>query len=92
MAVDKLKLVNNLYSVVNTYTYPSNSPLIADKGASGHYLKANAPHDLASRPVAPVQVKEQNVQILQSTKGCLTDISNLIRGVQRSTHHTSIIT
>ena len=68
--MDKLKLVNNLHFIVNPYTYLSNESAISDTGASGHYLKAEAPNELASGPVAPIKVKQPNVQILNSTKGC----------------------
>ena len=69
--MDKLKLLNNLYSIVNPYTSYSNASAIADTGASGHYLKAEALRDLVSQPVAPIQVKQPNRQILHSTKGFL---------------------
>ena len=69
MVVDKLKLLNNLYYVVNPYTSHSNASAIADTGASGHYLKAEALRDLVSQPVAPIQVKQPNGQILHYTKG-----------------------
>ena len=54
MGVDELKLVNNLYSVVNSSTYISNASVISDKGASGRYLESEAPHKLVSRPVSPI--------------------------------------
>ena len=41
--VDKLKLVNKLYSVVHPSTYRSNASAISDTGASGNYLKVDAP-------------------------------------------------
>ena len=70
MGGDKLKFVNNLYCIVNPSTSLSNASEIDDAGASGHYLKAEAPHDIASRSVAPIQLKQPNGQILYSTKGC----------------------
>ena len=67
--MDRLKILNNLYSVVNPYISHSNASSIVDTGASGHYLKAEAPHELASWPVAQIQVKQPNGKILHSTKG-----------------------
>ena len=77
MGVDTLKLVHNLYSVVNTSPSRSNASALADTGASGHYLKSEAPHELASRPVAPIQAKQPNGQILHSTKVCQLPLANL---------------
>ena len=57
--MDRLKILNNLYSVVNPYTYRSNPSAIADTGALGHYMKADAPHELAPRPVATIQANNQ---------------------------------
>ena len=78
--MNKLKLVNNLYYVVNLSTSCSNTSAIADTGASLHDLKVDAPHELVSRPVAPIQVKQPNGQILQSTKGCRLALSTLTEG------------
>ena len=75
--MDKLKVVNNLYSVVHTCTLSSNSSAIADTGASGNNLKADATHDLASWPVEPIQVKQPNGQILYSTRGCQLELAIL---------------
>ena len=77
MGVDKLKLVDKLYSVVNPSTSRSNASSIADTGSSGHYLKVKAPHEIASRPVAPIQVKQPNGQILHSTKCCQLALATL---------------
>ena len=66
--MEKLKLVNKLYSIVHPSAYCSNASKIFDTGDLGQYLKADAPHDLASRPVAPIQVKQPNGQVLHSTK------------------------
>ena len=76
----KFKLLNNLYSIVHPYTYRRNSSAIADTGASGHYLKAGAPHDLASHPVSPIQVKQPNGKILNSTKGYRLAFATLPEG------------
>ena len=70
MEVDKLNLVSKLYSIFNPSTFRSNTSEISDTGASGNDLKADAPHDLASKPVAPIQANQPNGQILRSTKGC----------------------
>ena len=75
-----LKLVNNLYSVVHTSLYHSNAPAIADTGAYGHYLKADAPHDLALQPVAPIKLKQPNDQILKSTNVCRLALKKLPEG------------
>ena len=88
--VDKLKLVNNLYSILNSYTSRINASLIADTGASGYYLKADAPHNLASWPVATIQVKQPNVQILHSTKGCILALATLPEGGIESHIHTGL--
>ena len=77
MRVDKIKLVNNLYYIINPSTYCSNASEISDKGASGDYLKAEAPRELASITVAPIQVKQPNVQILHSTKVCRLELATL---------------
>ena len=77
MRLDKLKLVNNLYYVVDTSTYRGNASEIADTAASGHYLKAESPRELVSLPVAPIQVKQPNVQILHSTKVCRLELATL---------------
>ena len=82
MRVEKLKLVNNLYPVVHPSTFRSNSFVISDTGASGHYLKADAPHELASRPVAPIQVKQPNGQILHYTEGCILALVTLPEGLR----------
>ena len=37
----------------------------------------DAPHDLSIWPVAPIQVKQPNGQILQSTKGCILELTTL---------------
>ena len=58
MGVDKLKLVNKLYYLVNTYISRSNASAIAGTFSLGHYLKADAPHDLASRRVASIHVEQ----------------------------------
>ena len=55
--MEKLKLVNNLYYILHPSKYRSNASTIYDTCASGHYLKADAPHDLAIRKVAPIQSK-----------------------------------
>ena len=75
--MEKLKLVNKIYSIVHPSTSRSDTSAIYDIGASGHYLKADAPHDLALRPVATIQVKQPNGKILQSTKGCRLVLSAL---------------
>ena len=75
--MEKLKLVNNLYSLLTPYTYRGNESSIADTGASGHYLKADSPHDIAIWPVAPIQVKQPNGQILQPTKECRLTLTTL---------------
>ena len=77
MRVDKIKLVNNLYSIINPSTYCSNASEISDKGASGDYLKAEAPRELASLTVAPIQLKQPNCQILHSTKVCRLELATL---------------
>ena len=77
MGVNKFKLENNLYSVVNTYTSCSNALAIANTDNLGHYLKADALHDLASRPVAPSEVKQPKYQILYSAKYCWLALANL---------------
>ena len=77
MVLDKLKLVNNLYSVLHPSTSHSKASTIVDTGASGHYLKADAAHDLASWSVAPIQVKQTNGQILHSNKGFILALSTL---------------
>ena len=57
---------------MNPYTSRSNASAISEKVASGQYLKADALHELASRPVAPIQVKRPNGQILRFLcKTCL---------------------
>ena len=65
-----IKLVNILYSIIHPSTSRSNESAISDIGAPVHYLKADAPHALSMRTVAPIQVKQINIQILQSPKGC----------------------
>ena len=70
MEMEALKLVNNLYSVLHTYTSHINESDIADTDASVNYLKADATHDLEIRPVATIQAKQPNGQIIQSTNGC----------------------
>ena len=67
--MDKLKVVNNLYFVVHPYKSYINASSITDTGPSGQYLKSDATHNLASWPVAPIQVKQPNGQILHYTKG-----------------------
>ena len=62
--MEKIKILNNLYSLVPTYKSHSNTSAISDTGASGHYLKANAPHDIAMQLLAPIQVRQKNGQIL----------------------------
>ena len=71
MGMVKLKLVKNLYYLLPSSKSHSNESSIADTGTPGqYYLKADAPHDIEIRSVAPIQVKQPNVQILQYTKGC----------------------
>ena len=77
VGVYKLKLINNLYCVVNPSTFRSNASVISDIGASGHYLKAEAPHDIVSWPVAQIQVKQPNGQILHFTKVCWIALATL---------------
>ena len=55
-----------------------NTSAIADTGASGNYLKANAPHEIVIKLVAPIQVKQPNGQILKSAKGCRLAITTLL--------------
>ena len=84
IGVDNLKVVNNLYSVVHTsksFIYASS---ITDTGASEHYLKADATHDLASWPVEPIQVKQPNVQILHSTKVCKLVLLTIPEGAREA--------
>ena len=80
MGMAHLKLVNNPYSVLHPSTSCSNECAIADTGASGNYLKTDAPHDLAIRPVSLIQVKQPNGQILQSTKGYRLELETLPEG------------
>ena len=78
------KLLNNLYSLLHTSTSLRSKSDIAHTGALGNYLQADAPHDISIRPVAPIQAKQPNDQILQSTKGCslaLTILSDEAREV-----------
>ena len=77
MGVDKLKLVNNLYSVVNPSSSRNDESGIDDTGASGNYLKADVSHEFASWPVVPIQEKQPNVQVLHSTKVCRLALSTL---------------
>ena len=60
----KIKLLNKLYYLIPPYTYRSKPSDISDTGASGHYLKADAPHDIEICPVAPIKVKQLNRKIL----------------------------
>ena len=76
MGVDILRIVNNLYSVVHSSTSRSNASAISDTGASGYYLKVDAPHDLASRTVALIQEKQPNGKILHSTKVCRLELAH----------------
>ena len=71
------KLVNNLYSLLTTYSYHSKKSAISDTSESGHYLKANTTHDIAIQTVAPIQLKQLNVQILQYTKVCRLELTTL---------------
>ena len=75
--MNRLEFLNHLYCVVNPSTYHSNESSIYDIAASGQYLKAEAPHDLTSRTVAPIQVKQPNGPILHSTKGCQIKLAAL---------------
>ena len=77
MWMEKLKLLNNFYSVLHPYASRSNEPAIADTGASGHYLKGDAQYDTAIRLVALIQGKQPNGQILQYTKGCRLELATL---------------
>ena len=54
MGMAKLKLINKLYSILPPSTSRSNESYTADTGVSGHFLKADAPNDIAIRPVAPI--------------------------------------
>ena len=71
------KLVNNLHYVIHSSISRSNASAIADTGASRNYLKADAPHDRAIWPVAPIKTKQPNGQILKSTKGCKLELATL---------------
>ena len=84
MEMETLKLVNNLYSVLHTYTSRINESDIADTGASGHYMKSDATHELAIRPVAPIQVNQRSGQILQYTKGCRLVLKTLPEGAREA--------
>ena len=53
--MENIKLVNNIYSVLNQYTSNSKESIIADTGEPGHYLKADAQNDIAIRSVAPIR-------------------------------------
>ena len=64
----KIKLVNKLNSILHPSASLSNASPIADTSASVHYLRADAPNDLAIRPLAPIQVKQPNGQKLKFTK------------------------
>ena len=75
--MENIKVVNNLYSLLPTSTSHSNKSAIADTGSSGHYLKANAPHDISIHPVAPIQVNQPNGQILKYTKACRLTFTTL---------------
>ena len=75
--MENIKLVNKLYSLLPTYKSHRNPSSIADTGASGNYTKVNAPHDIDIQQVAPIQVKQPNGQILQSTKGCIMALTTL---------------
>ena len=68
IGMKKLKLVNKLYSLIPPSTSHGNELAKADTGVSWHYLKADAPHDIAILPVSPINVKQPNGQILKSTK------------------------
>ena len=84
MGMAKLKLINNLYSVLNPSTSHRNESAIANTGASGNYLKTDAPHDIEIRPVAPIQVKQPTGKILQSTKVCRLELATLPEGYREA--------
>ena len=67
--MENIKLINILYYLLPTYISHRNTSSLSDTGASGHYLKANAPRNIAIQPVAPIKVNQPNGQIIQSTKG-----------------------
>ena len=66
-----------LYYLLPTSTSNRYISAIDYTGASRHHLKDNAPHDIAIHPVAPIQLKQPNVQILQSTKGRRLELTTL---------------
>ena len=76
--MENTELVNKLYSLLTTFTSYRNTSAIADTGASGHYLKSNSPHEVSIQPVAAIQVKQPNGQILKSAKGCRLAITTLL--------------
>ena len=82
--MENIKLVNDLYSLLPTSTPCSKKSAIYDTGESGNFLHADKTHDIEIRPVAPIQVKYSNVQILHSTKGCRQVLTTLTDEVRES--------
>ena len=75
--MDNSKLVNNLYYLLPTSTLCRRKSAISDTGASGYYLQVDAPHGIAIQPVALIQAKILNGQLIQSTKGFRLALTNL---------------